>query len=59
MIRYLLADAAKQHLQVQLDIAQSKVNQAQKVQNAVRQEVERWQQSGAVMDAKNRQVSHL
>jgi hypothetical protein len=54
--RYKAANEAKDRLQVELGSAQFKVNQAQKVLTAVKQEVERWQQSGAAMDIKHQQV---
>jgi hypothetical protein len=58
LFRFQAANVAKERLQGELDRAQFKVTQAQKVLTAVKQEVERWQQSGVIMDIKHQQVGH-
>lgn len=54
--KYAEANAAKEALAADLDAAQAKVTQAQRVLNVVKKEVERWNRSGMESELKHKQV---
>lgn len=51
-----MAKETKERMESELEVAQVKVTQAQKVLQAVRLEVKRWQLEGAALDIKYQQV---
>lgn len=55
-VRWTEANASRDSLQADFNTTQRKVDQAQRVLTAVKQEVERWQQSMEAMEVKHRQV---